>query len=490
MRAMSQGPIVILGSSLSGLLVSLSLSRAGVEHVLVGGDEPAAVPRLGEALTDCASPELWRLFGREFPDCFYYKSHISIMNGDFATLIQLANPRRSPERVAAFSPEKGIPGYPWLGEGLFHLDRIAFDRAVYHKALAQPSCRFLAAQVKGVELAADRVTRIVLSSGDPIVDPRYVFDASRGVVAEAAQLKQTDLGAAQRVVFSHYRRSEVDTHAAQWWRHGTNLLRLDKEFDGIDAMAWLIPIGKTLSVGMSFDAAGEHGDDSELDLMNLLERAFARRGLDFRPYYPELFQPIQQLRHSYFVRERAYGANWLLAGGGFINIWFPSSTGLWTATAAAGMAPRLIADPSLGAVYEKYMRGLVKLHSLWDGMVHGPHFKTTLQVYGFLARGMHYIPSRVAYYLRILDDDYHGWFRPLDWLLMLISTLGSVVPPIMLAFGGLAITRLRLAPDRKKQARRWALYFHPLPSLMWNLLRALPQFLRGSFARRTLPPAN
>src|SRR5256885_6357060 len=113
-RKMAAMSVVVLGSSLSGVLVSLSLSRAGIEHVLVGGEEPPAIPRLGEALTDCASPEPWRLFGRELPDCFYYKSHISIMNGDFATLIHLASPLRSPERVARFSPATGKPRYPWF----------------------------------------------------------------------------------------------------------------------------------------------------------------------------------------------------------------------------------------------------------------------------------------------------------------------------------------------------------------------------------------
>jgi hypothetical protein len=479
--------VVVLGSSLSGVLVSLSLSRAGVEHVLVGGAEPPAIPRLGEALTDCASPELWRLYGRDFPDCFYYKSHISIMNGDFATLIQLANPRRSPERVARFSG--GKPGYPWLGEGLFHLDRIAFDRAVYHHAKAQKPCRFISAEIKQVVMHGDRVERVSLNGADDIVAPKYLFDCSRGLVAEALSMKQTDLGPPQRVVFTHYLRAGVDTHAPHWWRHGTNLLRLDREFDGIDAMAWLIPIGRTLSVGMSFDAAGRDGE-SESELMALLERAFVRRGLDYRPFYPEQFQPIQQLRHRYFVRERAWGENWLLAGGGFVNIWFPSSTGLWTATAAAGMAQRLVENPSLGAVYEKYMRGLVKLHGLWDGLVRGPHFKSSLQVYRFLARGMHFIPSRVAAYRRILDEDYFGWFRPVNWLLTLVATLGAIFPPVMLAFGGLAITRLRLAPNRGRQARRWALYFHPVPSLAWNLLKSIPQLLWGLVPRRTLPPRD
>jgi len=188
--------VVVLGSSLSGVLVSLSLSRAGIDHILVGGEEPAAVPRLGEALTDCASPELWRLYGREFPDCFYYKSHISIMNGNFATLIQLANPRRSPERVAAFSPEKGKPGYPWLGDGLFHLDRIAFDKAVYRKAIQQKPCRFISAKIEHVSMEGDRVSRIDLQGADAISDPRYVFDCSRGLVAEAIQIETDRSGAA------------------------------------------------------------------------------------------------------------------------------------------------------------------------------------------------------------------------------------------------------------------------------------------------------
>ena len=37
------------------------------------------------------------------------------------------------------------------------------------------------------------------------------------------------------------------------------------------------------------------------------------------------------------------------------------------------------------------------------------------------------------------------------------------------------------------QARRWALYFHPLPSLLWNLVKSVPQFLLGLIPRRTLP---
>jgi hypothetical protein len=490
MRPMSESPPVILGSSMSGLLVSLALSRAGIDHVLVGGGPPAPIPRLGEALTDCASPELWRLYGSEFPDCFHLKSHISIMNGNFATLLQLANPRRSPERVNHFAPEggDGKPGYPWLGEGLFHLDRIAFDRAIYDKALAQAQCRFVSARIRGVTVEDDRVVRVDLEGAEPIEKPRYVFDASRSLIPDALGMGETTLGPPQRVVFTHFRSAGVDTHPPQWWRHGTNLLRLDREFDGIDAMSWLIPIGRTLSVGLSFDARGEHGERDAGEVIELVQRAYYRRGLEFRRHYPEEFEPIQELRHTYFIRDRAWGRNWLVSGNGFVNIWFPSSAGLWTATAAAGLAPRLIERPELGARFEKYMRSLVSLHRLWDGLVRGPHFKSSAHVYHFISRGMHFIPRRIAHYLRILDEDHALWRRPIDWLLLGIAGLGSIFPPIMFAFGGLAIVRLRLEPDRRHMARRWPLYFHTQLSLVWNALNWLPQFLWGLVPRRALPP--
>src|SRR4051794_38331163 len=95
---------VILGSSLSGLLVSQALSREGIEHIVVGDDvEPPEIPRLGESLNDTASPELWRWYGRELPHCFQYKNHISYFNGNFTTLISLANPYRKRERVMRLS---------------------------------------------------------------------------------------------------------------------------------------------------------------------------------------------------------------------------------------------------------------------------------------------------------------------------------------------------------------------------------------------------
>jgi hypothetical protein len=430
------GPPVILGSSLSGLLISQALSRAGIDHVLLGEDrEPPAIPRLGESLNDTASPELWRYYGREISDCFHYKNHICYFNGNFATLIHLANPRRTPARVLRFAPTRGVPRYPWFGDGLFHL-----DRCIGYNSL----------------------------------------------VADAAGLGRTLLGPPQRVIFTHHRRQDVERLPAQWWRHGTNLLRLDREFDGLDAVAWIIPIGRTLSVGISVDADGPMGElDAEV-LLAHLERACLRRGLDYRAYYPETL-PIQDLRHSYFHRSRAYGQNWLLVGNSFLAAWFPTSAGLWTVTAACGMAERLLQKPGLAAYYEKVMRGIVPFHDLIDGVVHGPMWRSSLHVYRFFSRGSMFIIGRIAAYLRIKSGNF-GWLHPMSWFLGTLGIIGYLLPSLaFLLLGGTVVVRSRLSPDRSRQARHFPLYFWTIPFRVVNFFRTFFQFPWAAIPRATVP---
>ena len=299
------------------------------------------------------------------------------------------------------------------------------------------------------------MSRIALDNGESLERPRYVFDACgyKSPIAEVAKVALTPISEPQRVVFTHYRCDTLDEQPDEWWRHGTNLFRLDREFDGIDAMSWLIPLGKTLSVGFSVDQKGEHGNDEPRALMARLESAWRRRGVDFRPIYPDE-QPIQELRHTYFVRERAWGANWLLVGPSFITIWFPSSTGLWTVNGAASMAPRLLDEPELGRFYDASMRQLLPFHQLLDGVARGPLWRSSLHAYRFFSTGGAYIWGRLAYYLRMVDDDY-GWFRPSAWALRLLSFLGSACWPFMTLFFVLALARIRIEPDRPRQARRW-----------------------------------
>ena len=225
--------------------------------------------------------------------------------------------------------------------------------------------------------------------------------------------------------------------------------------------------------------------------MARLQEAFRRRGLDYRPLYPTE-RPIQELRHSYFVRDRGFGSNWLLAGGSYITIWFPSSAGLWTAIAASGMAPRLIEDPRLGANYEQALAGLIPFHELLDSLIHGPAYTSSLQVYRFFGSGTAFIWGRLAHYLRIVDGDY-GWFRPQFWALMVLSYLGRLVPPVMLFLFAFALVHNRRVPDRKQMGAPLPLYFHSIPFRVWNYVRSLPQILWTAIPRRSAsrgePPA-
>lgn len=482
---------VVLGTSATGILVSLSLSRAGISHVLIGGDAPPAIPRLGESLNDVGSPELWRLYGREFREFFHKKNHIGYYNGNYSAIISLANPRRTEKQMLRGAPRKGIPIYPWLGRSLFHLDRVGFDIAIYQKAIKEAPCRFINGRVTRLEYdeASDQVSRLVFSDGSTIERPRYLFDCTgwKSPVAEAAHVRHQAISTPQRVVFTHYRRTTLLDMPEDYWCHGTNLMRLDKEYDGIDGMAWMIPIGKSFSVGMSIDAEGPHGHDDKGVLMAYLERACYRRGMDFRRLYPNMV-PIEELRHTYFVRDRAWGQNWLLVGPTYITAWFPGSTGLGTVVTAAGMAPLLIEKPELGALYQKWMRRLLPFHELLDKVAHGPVWTSSLQVYRFFSVGSCLIIGRIAPYLRIRNNQYSGLW-PTNLLLDTLTFLAWLSPTIFfILFGGMALLRTRLLPDRRTQAAPWFLYFHVIPFRVLNVLLTLPLLLWGLIPRPTQRP--
>ncbi|MCL4692159.1 MAG: hypothetical protein KJ060_06585, partial [Candidatus Hydrogenedentes bacterium] len=160
---------------------------------------------------------------------------------------------------------------------------------------------------------------------------------------------------------------------------GTNLLRLDRDTDGIDGISWLIPLGDTLSVGISIDSQSERNAGlSKEEVMRLLDAAYARRSIDYRSSF-QTAVATQKVRHRYFVRDRAYGANWILVGGTFVQIWFPSSSGVWATTAVTGMIRTLLENPSYaGAQYESMMRGLLRFHNTLEDMIHGPVFSSRM----------------------------------------------------------------------------------------------------------------
>ena len=420
---------VIIGSSLTGLLISMTLSREGINHVLIGGDPPDDVPRLGESLNECAGPALWREFGKEVQDCFFIKSHISLMNGRFLSMIYLANPNRS---VCAGSHliESKFNQYPSLwkllvsalfkGTTILHLDRIRFDPMVYHKAIAKKECRFINGMVDKVEMSSDRITSLQLKDGRKIDSPSFVYDAVgfRSPVAAAASVETIPLSNRQRVVFAHYQ--TLDGAACDkrlWWMKGTNLLRLDQENDSIEGISWLIPLGDTLSVGISVDDE-KFGKDTldKFDLMAKLDVAWKRRGVDYRELFPRHERATPEIVHRYYRRDRSTGANWHLPGGSYISIWFPSSAGLWTTLAAVRLAPEFLSDPeNAGKKYEAILtKSLTGFHSHLEGMIHGPVFKQRSHPFRFWGKWLAAVPLRFSDYLALESNHrWHPLLRPL-----------------------------------------------------------------------------
>jgi len=477
---------VIVASSLSGLLISLSLARSGIRHVLIGGDEPQDVPRLGESLNENASLDLLHHFGADLRQFFFPKSHISLLDGDFATLIHLANPRRDLGDLFRNTPDGQptrilkpyLPAMLSLGisQALAHVDRIGFDKAIYHKVRAQSCCQFVKAQVRQIHFdrLEDRVSCLELDDGTVIDRPSFVFDATgpRGLVAEAAQVGKKFISNEQRVVWTHYRQPQ-EAGPEVWWRKGTNLLRTHEAADGIEGISWMIPLGGTLSVGVSVDAdryGCEHLDSQ--DVLRRLAAAYTRRGIDYRMDFPEEAEIQEIKKHRYFVRERAYGGNWLLVGGTFIQIWFPSSAGLWSSTAVSAIAADIIKDPArLGAYYESIMRPLTKFHDLIESMVHGPVFESQNDAYHFWIRWLGTVPGRLAQYFLIADEDMRArwWERTL----LTYFSRASVRFNAVRFPSSCALISCRKPPDMAQQAASFPKYFQ------WSPASYLPRFVKA-----------
>lgn len=461
---------VVIGSSMSGLMVSLSLSSAGIDHVLIGGPEPAAVPRLGESLNEAASPELWRRYGGKYPECFRIKSHISLMNGKVATMAHIADPNRCMSRlkkyVASSPSEKRMSMARWYfaslsGRWLLHVDRITLDRALYHEAIANPHCRFVQKHVTDVtfDRQSDRVEKISLSDGNSLEQPRFVFDTMgfRSFVASAADVVTKPISNEQYVVFNHYTCDDETLLPKLWWRFGTNLLRPTEDVDGIEGISSLICTGRTVSLIVSLDA-DRFGDVPVADVLDRLRAAYQRRGIDYRRWFPGE-RTEQSIRHRYYMRDRGYGANWMLCGGTFANFWFPSSAGLWTNIVASELAPRMIREPQrYGQYYEAAIRDLMPFHRHLEKMIFGKPFEREADAYDFWSRWFAGVPGRFGQYLEIAYDRLNS-IGPICHNLRQTTKAFRWSPRLLLLTWGCWFFRCTRQPELSLQADAFPDYF-------------------------------
>ena len=369
----------IIGSGVSGLLISHALSKAEIDHVLIGDPPSVGSPRLGESLGIPASVHLLT----EFPDLAQFfgpKSHARAFAGDQSGGFHFDICRSPAMKLALRHWHKRCPDYA------LHLDRTEFDAALYAKAIASPYCAPIADRVTAVHVlpGSDKISRLDLDdTGELAVS--HVFDASGHVrlLARHLSIPRRMLGVPQNVVFAHYFKAEQDTSnggqarrdAAKQddldWRHGTTLLRLYREIDGFDGMAWCIPLGDKVSIGVSTPANGP--EQTAEALLAQAQTRFAHYNVDYGDSFT-VRSRVGRAKMEFYTHARACGSNWLLAAAAHSQIWWMTSSGLdWSAAAAVAAVPFLRKPAQTAQRYEAGWKSVERLHGLWGRIAEHPY---------------------------------------------------------------------------------------------------------------------
>lgn len=351
---------VIVGTGLTGCAISRSLSRAGIRHLLVGPRPLDEGARLGESLNLEGSLDIVDYFP-EMKELYFAKTAVTAHVGDMEVRCDL-----NMQRGAASAAFYRALGYPSPPDAFLHIDRKGFDTAIFEAVVADPRCQHVDALVEEVDYdrASDRVRRLGLSGGLEVA-PITVFDATNHVraVARHLGLELEILGVAQRSVYGHFEHDGPQSCDESVW-HSTHVVRLEPAIDGLDGLAWYIPLKGLASIGVGVDIDEQRPDR---ELLGLTYAAIERRGIvpPGRFRFPELVRSLPYYRH--FLHDRAYGANWMLAGGTFCLMWFAAAAGISSGFSAANVAPHFIREPArYGALYELLLKNLRSPHGVFE----------------------------------------------------------------------------------------------------------------------------
>ena len=269
---------VVIGSGLTGLSISHSLSLASVDHVLIGR-RPEMSPRLGESMNLEGTLLLWEMFP-QLSRFFFPKREVLGYLGDYEVLCDFAVSQRAVSR-AIFRTLGYAPAEEFL-----QVDRIGFDAALWELTVASEHCTVLDASVSELafDAARDRFTSVCLADG-AVLRPSYVFDATNHgrLLGRTAKIACRTLGTEQRVAYTHYHLAPGAPRNVEAWELTTAIVRLFPASDGVDAIAWCIPLGDYVSIGVSTNATETALDDEAL--LELTAVAFARYGIDYRRRY-------------------------------------------------------------------------------------------------------------------------------------------------------------------------------------------------------------
>ena len=218
----------------------------------------------------------------------------------------------------------------------------------------------------------DWVERVQTDGGDR-VEPSFVFDATHqaGLLPRLVPVGRSPLGPPRRVVFAHFRArgNGGSTHVASplSWAHSTTIFKLASMADGFEGVAWCIPLGNYVSVGVSVAEDDVHDDDSEMIARTIA--GYERIGIAIASAFPSVGEIVAH-PHQYYVHERAWSRNWVLVGGAYTSIWFTSSSGFGLGLAAARLAHRFVAEPSrTGLIYQRLCGMFQELHTTHDRLL-------------------------------------------------------------------------------------------------------------------------
>ncbi len=369
---------VVIGAAISGLAVSYYLSKHGIPHVLIGRRPAPTRPRLGESLDLVGSLEMQLEFP-QYAEYYHPKDNIGFYKGDHAGVFctNLTGPI-----IHGLCRMIGIPFIP-----LIHLDRVGFDSRFYDDVTRAPHCTAIESTVVGIDHDDnhDRVTGVVLDNGERL-KPTFLFDASgfesRQLLDTALRITSTPVGRSQYVAFTHYLGRDGNGEAGgppPGWKHATNLLRLVARYDEVDGVAWAIPLGSYISVGVSVDAdANRHSDD---DLIRLTDAAYERRGVEYKSVFAEPTR-IKGIPYQHTRTPRIHGANWVQIGYTSNQVWFTSSSSVGTSCLVANLAPMFLRSPRrAGRLYERYVQSVWRTHWCQDGIFNQPVPDTELGAY-------------------------------------------------------------------------------------------------------------
>lgn len=365
----------IIGTDLTGLLISIALSNAEIEHLLIGNAPTDESLHHGET-SNMVAPIIFLQAFPELKHCVYEKKWGIAHAGKYSSKLDFSHPSLLPMKYGLKFFEQIDYTYP------LQIDRVALDQALFEKATDAPYCTHIDTSIIGAidyDAATDRIRQVHLADGTAVATS-HLFDASAQecVIGQQIGLPTRQLDEPYFMVQAYYHVDRPLTKLRQMgWCDELNILRLYQHEWGVDGIATLIPLGDRLSVRVSAPLRQLSTEPVAEELLEIAERALYQVGIPYRDLFPHQAQVHSEVNQQY-VHERAYGANWLLTGMAYCNTLVTTAISADTAFEAFHVGLGFLKKPEqMGKDYQHYMDYYLKMHESWQQLAcHDPAIAT------------------------------------------------------------------------------------------------------------------